>query len=300
MLSKFRTRCRGVIGSVAVQVWLLSSCFSEARAGAAFYGPSGYLSFTNSPFNPGGFQYFHLETFEDGLLNAPGAAVNTGWTVIVGHGNLIDSVDADDGIIDGSGTDAHSLLSGGALSNLVVTFDTNNLGGHLPTHVGVVCTDIGSVLFGQFGVGDVTLMAHDDAGVFLGSITATNLGNGSVLGSGPEATSEDRFFGVSNSSGISSIVLFVNNSVDWEVDHLQYGYQPASSFVPELRIRQSAPNEISLTWSTNAIGFILQESPELPGTNWTTVPITPTLVCDENRVTAALPSGNRFYRLMRP
>jgi len=299
VLSKFRARCRGVIGSVAVQVWLLSFCFSDARAGTVFYGPSGYLSFTNSPFDAPGFEFFYLETFEDGLLNTPGAAVNPGW-VVIGPGSLTDSVDADDGIVDGSGANAYSLLSGGVLSGLVVTFNTNSLGGHLPTHVGIVCTDVGAVSFGEFCVGDVTLAAHDAAGVFLGSITATNLGNGSALGSGPGATSEDRFFGVSNSGGISSITLSINNSVDWEVDHLQYGYQPVSSFVPELKIRQSAPDEVSLTWSTNAIGFILQESSDLPGTNWTTVPIAPTIVCDENRVTKTLPSSNRFYRLMRP
>ncbi len=299
MLSKFRAGCRGVIGSAVVQVWLICFCLSDARAGAVFYGPSGYLSFTNSPFDAAGFEFFHLESFEDGLLNTPGVVVNTGWMVI-GPGTLTDSVDADDGLIDGSGAGGYSLLSGGVHSNLVVTFDTNSLGGHLPTHVGVVCTDVGAVAFGEFCVGDVTLTALDATGGVLGSITATNLGNGAALGSGPGATSEDRFFGVSNPGGISSITLSVNNSVDWEVDHLQYGFQPAGFFVPELRIRQSAPNEVSLTWSTNAIGFILQESPSLSGTNWTTVPIAPTIVCEKYRVIATPSSSKRFYRLLRP
>lgn len=298
MLSKFRAGSRGIIGLVAVHAWLLSFCFSDVRAGAVFYGPSGYLSFTNSPFAALEFEFFHLETFEDGLLNTPGATVNAGWMVI-GPGSLTDSVDADDGIIDGSGVSAYSLLSGGVHSNLVVTFNTNSLDGHLPTHVGIVCTDVGAVSFGEFCVGDVTLTAYDAAGVLLGSIAATNLGNGSAQGSGPGATEEDRFFGVSHPDGISSITLSVHNSVDWEADHLQYGYQTASLVIPELRIRQSAPDEISLAWSTNAVGFILQESSGLSGTNWTTVPIAPTIVYDEYRVaTSSLPS-KRFYRLMR-
>jgi hypothetical protein len=289
-------RLRDSIGFAALQFCFLISCVCSGPAETVCHGPSGYLSFTNSPFNISGFDCFHLETFEDGLLNIPGVTINSGW-VVVGPGSLTDSVDGDDGSVNGAGINGYSLLSGDVRSNLVVTFDPNSLGGHLPTHAGIVCTDIGAVSFGQLGVGDVTFAAYDSNGVLLGSITATNLGNGSVAGSGPEATSEDRFFGISHPAGIASITLTANNSKDWEVDHLQYGYRSVGIAAPELRIRQTAAGEIVLTWPTNANGFTLQESPVLPGTNWITVPFPSVLVDEQNQVTMPPPSGNRFFRL---
>ena len=287
------------MGLVTITLWLWTVCSVAAMAGAVFYGPSPYLSFTNSPFaGMTGFDYFYLETFEDGLLNTPGVTVNSGWLVNV-PSFFADSVDADDGSIDGSGIAGHSLLSGGVQSNLLVTFDSAALGGHLPTHAGVVATDIGNVLFGQFGFGDFTFSARDGDGRLLGSISATNFGNGSSLGNFPDATAEDRFFGVSNPAGISSISLSVNNSLDWEVDHLQYGYLFVSDFAPELRIWQSAPDTVELAWSTNAAGFTLEEAFSLPATNWTSVPTEPTIVDGDNQVTVTPLSANHFYRLRR-
>jgi len=282
-----------------IQLFLGISCVAASNAGVTFHGPSAYLSFTNSPFfDMPGFEYFYLETFEDWQLNTPGVTTSTGWTVI-GQGSLTDSVDADDGIVDGAGDMGHSLLSGGTQSNLVVYFDAQSLGGNLPNHVGIVCTDVGAVLFGEFCVGDVTLEAFDAGGASLGSVTATNLGNGSVLGSGPNATSEDRFLGVANSGGISSIRISINNSVDWEVDHLQYGCLPVVGVsVPELRIRLGAPGEVVLSWPTNAAGYSLQESVTLPSTGWDVVPTPPTIVNGEYQVTISPLADKRFYRLL--
>jgi hypothetical protein len=48
----------------------------DAIAGSV--GPSPYLSFSDSPFNGGSFTYFHLETFEDHLLNTPGVTASPG------------------------------------------------------------------------------------------------------------------------------------------------------------------------------------------------------------------------------
>jgi hypothetical protein len=288
----YKARRLGVIGFTLVKFWLLLLCPLGARAGAVFLGPSPYLSFTNSPFNHTGFNYFYLETLEDGALNTPGVTINNDW-ITTGPGDLVDSVDADDGIIDGSGTNGHSLVSAGTQTNLTLTFNAAALGGQLPTHAGMVCTDIGGVLFGQVGVGDLTFSARDAAGVLLGSVLFTNFGNGSAQGSGAGATAEDRFFGVINPGGISSISLSVNNSVDWEVDHLQYGY-----FVPELRIQNSASDTVVLAWSTNAVGYALQEIPSFPATNWTTVPTPPATVGNEHQVTVTPLSSNRFYRLI--
>jgi hypothetical protein len=41
---------------------------------AVLLGPSAYSSFADSPFAGGSFSFFHLETFEDHLLNAPGVS----------------------------------------------------------------------------------------------------------------------------------------------------------------------------------------------------------------------------------
>ncbi len=267
--------------------------------GTVFYGPAPYLSFTNSPFNTNGADYFYLETFENGMLDTNRASVNGVWHVN-GPGPFTDSVDADDGSVDGSGIAGKSLLAERTETNLTVTFHADNLGGHLPTVAGIVCTDIGDVLFGQPGFGSLTFSARDAADVPLGSVTCTNFGNGSALGNSPGATAEDRFFGVSNPAGISSISLTADNSKDWEVDHLQYGYFAAPELGPELRIQSPAPDTMILSWLTNAIGYTLQETPVLPATNWIPVLIPPAISSNEYQVTVTPLASNRFYRLMSP
>src|SRR5262249_22605979 len=73
-------------------------------ASTRYFGPTPYLSFQDSPFRSGTFTYFYLEDFEDHLLNTPGVAADAGGvtSVIFGPG-YHDSVDADDGVIDGHG-----------------------------------------------------------------------------------------------------------------------------------------------------------------------------------------------------
>ena len=287
-----KVRALSILNFWIVAFCLVFFCSLSANGGSVFFGPSPYLTFTNSTFDMAGFDYFFLETCEDGLINTPGVTLNSGWLVNV-PSLFADSVDADDGVVDGSGIAGHSFLSGGVNTNLIVTFNAAALGGHLPTHVGVVCTDIGNVMFGQFGVGDVTFSAYDATNGLLGSITATNFGNGFFQGDSLGATAEDRFFGVSNPAGISSVNLSVSNSKDWEADHLQYGY-----FVPKLRIEFNAPDTVVLAWSINAVCYVLQETSCLPATNWTTVATLPSYVGNENQVTVTPLSGNRFYRLI--
>jgi len=267
--------------------------------GTVFYGPSPYLSFTNSPFNTNGADYFYLETFENGILNTNRTSVNGTWHINV-PGQYTDSVDADDGSVDGSGIAGKSLLAERTETNLTVTFHADSLGGHLPTEAGIVCTDIGDVLFGQTGFGSLTFSARDAANVLLGSVTCTNFGNGSALGNSPGATAEDLFFGVRNPAGISSISLTANNSKDWEVDHLQYGYFAAPELAPSLRIQQAAPDTVILSWLTNAVGYTLQEAPTLLTTNWIPVLIPPAVFSNEYQVIVTPLSSNRFYRLMSP
>jgi hypothetical protein len=210
-------------------------------------GPTPYLSFADSPFSgAASFSYFHLENFEDNAFT-PGWSANAGWVRAL-PGPLTDSVDGDDGAIDGSGAGGSSFYSGNVASLLSITFDAGALGA-LPTHVGVVWTDVG-LSSPNLGLADVSFEAFDGAGASLGVLGPFVLGDGSAV----SATAEDRFFGVIFSGGISRIELVSAGTVpndivgfdgsgsllpalgstDWEVDHLQYGRAaPVVAAVPE-------------------------------------------------------------------
>lgn len=190
-----------------------------ADANATSYGPSAYLSFADSPFDGLGFSSFYLEDFEDGALDTPGVTASGGF--VVGPGVARDSVDLDDGSINGFGTGGHSYYSN-TLTSLTFTFDAQVLG-DLPTHAGIVWTDVGLGGLPSVFYDDVVFEAFDALGSSLGTIGPVHVGNGHDTGE----TGEDRFFGYSHAGGISKITLYsANGSYDWEVDHLQYGVIP--------------------------------------------------------------------------
>jgi hypothetical protein len=193
---------------------------------ATVIGPSPYLSFADSPFSGADFQYFYLEDFEDGALNVPGVTASGGQ--IWDRGITNDSVDEDDGAIDGYGR-ALALWSGFGVAALTFSFDETTLG-HLPTHVGIVWTDVGWT-WPEFplGYGNVQFEAYDAQGLSLGLSGPVLLGDGMFCGE----TAEDRFFGATHEGGISSFTISMPGqgspgSLNWEVDHLQYGYQSQS------------------------------------------------------------------------
>jgi len=194
-------------------------------ASTTFLGPTPYLSFADSPFNGVSFSYLFLKTYEDGTVSSTGVTTTAG-VVVLGPGPLTDSVDADDGAIDGSGTGGHSLYTNFLLNTIRFSFDAGVLGG-LPTRAGVVWTDVGATVTGT-GFGAVTFAAFGPGGSTLGTLGPFSLGDGNSSG----ATAEDRFLGVINTDGISAIEITMPASVDWEVDHLQYGLDTASA-VPE-------------------------------------------------------------------
>lgn len=181
-------------------------------------GPTPYLALSDSPFAtaPG----LIVETFEDGF-NTAGVSVSGTWH-IVGPGPFTDSVDADDSAVDGAGTAGTSLYSNSSESSVSFTFDAAALGGTLPTRAGIVWTDVGNVGAGGFGTGGVTFSAFDASDQLVGSSGPVLLGDGLVGGS----TAEDRFFGIVHAAGIRRITLSMNNSTDWEVDHLQFSTAP--------------------------------------------------------------------------
>lgn len=193
---------------------LLLAAAGESLA-ATPLGPSPYLSFADSPYAGTGFNYFYLENFEDGVFNVPGVTASTG---VIGYSSIYtDSVDADDGAINGSGTSGHSWGMDVSFGVLNFVFDAQVLG-RLPTHAGLVWTD------SHPGYDWITFTAYDASSNSLGTISAY-LGDGTTLG----GTAEDRFFGYINPGGISRISMSSTNNMTWEVDHLQYGAAP----VPE-------------------------------------------------------------------
>lgn len=235
--------CRyGLLALVCFAVWTVcTTCCADW----IFLGPTPYLSAADSPFPVDGSNpNFFLEDFEDpptdippdfsggGAIDSPGIHVIYGST---GHGL---SVDADDGVIDGSGADGVSATavgvgfsSLGSLYSFDIQFDYGELG-FLPTAVGLVLTD---------GAGFLSGLEVYDAG-----------GNRRDFGTQaidlqPNTTADDRFLGVINSAGISRLsfgktILDASPSDILRLDHLQYGL-----FVPE-------PSSLALLLTACAVG----------------------------------------------
>lgn len=194
----------------------LSLSISPSRAAADFIGPTPYLSQADSPLAAGiAAGTTTLQDFEHGFTNGIDVTASTG--IISYGGPYTDSVDADDGLIDGSGLAGHSWYVENGPTGVTFTFDAERLGG-LPTHVGIVWADgrqSAEVTFEAFGLNSNSL----------GTVVAT-LGDNSIHGT----TAEDRFFGVMDPSGISAILIksvggtpIGGTGAGLEVDHLQYG-----------------------------------------------------------------------------
>jgi len=188
---------------------------ASASAGILFHEPgeSPYLGPEDSPWAAVGhcWDYFHLEDFEDGALSTPGVSISAGDVRFPDPST--DSVDADDGVIDGAGADGHAFFQvnpAGAV--FMISFDDVALG-VLPTHAGVVWTDGNDT-------GMVTFTAYDAAGDVLDSFDAA-LGDGVHDGS----TAADRFLGVEWQDGLSAIEIRASIG-SMEIDHIQYGYAP--------------------------------------------------------------------------
>lgn len=182
-----------------------------APAVASATGVSSYLSFADSPFAGGAYSFFHLEDFEDGALDVPGVTASTGS--VLGPGALTDSVDGDDGAIDGIGAGSSWYVTDDCIS---FTFDASVLGA-LPTHVGFAFTDVGFA-FGAHGFGSLSFAAFDGDGNLVHALGPVAVGDG-LFG---RQTGEDQFFGAVHAGGIARIRIQID-SADWELDHLQFG-----------------------------------------------------------------------------
>jgi hypothetical protein len=201
---------------------LMMVAVSTGPASAALLGPSAYASTADSPFSPfAGFTYFFIENFDDHLLNTPGVSVSPGTVKTSANsgfnGSIIDQVGLAGGCPSGGTTVACDTLFGGGVPGFTFTFDAGVLGA-LPDAVGVAWTD---------GAGTITFEAFDQSGISLGSLIG-NHADGSFSGT----IDDDRFYGATNSGGISKITIS-NSSGGIEVDDLQYGRRGVVSEVPE-------------------------------------------------------------------
>jgi hypothetical protein len=190
---------------------------------AGWYGPTTYRSFADSPF--AGFTYsgyFHLENFEDGLVNTPGLTM----TPVLGGGSVLadgtaSSVDLDDGLIDGTSSGKSYLLGFGSFtisSRLNLTFDPAALGGQLPTDVGFVRV-VGLS-------GDMSINIYDASNSLVSTILHGVTGNPFSY-----TTDDDRFFGYRHLPGISRVEIINPLGSYTQFDHIQYGAFPSP--VPE-------------------------------------------------------------------
>lgn len=167
---------------------------------AEFFGPTPYLSAADTPtgFTDGAT---FVEDFEDGVAD-PRLSFPLGGSVI-GPGGIVDSVDADDGTLDGSGTAGRSFFK---FPPFEVAFSAP-----FPTSAGVLWTDGGTPTDGA------VFEAFGPDGELLGTIGPFTLGDGNNNG----GTSEDRFFGARDAGGISRLRL-THASGGIEVDHIQF------------------------------------------------------------------------------
>jgi len=162
-----------------------------------------------------------LENFEDGSLDY-GIVASAGG--VAEPGFRTDSVDADDGSIDGSGTLGRSWFTPDQGDRAAMTF---TFAAPLPRAAGIVWTDgemRHEVYFEAFGPGMESL------GIL-----------GPFLLAGPEntgETGEDRFFGAKNPDGILALRvtnLETNSLVGGlEIDHIQFQQEPFEVFSGDL------------------------------------------------------------------
>ena len=194
----------------------------QSFAATTFFGPTPYLSTADIPVGfYGAGSPTALEDFEDGTLDF-GIIVTSpsGASVVgMGSGQFADSVDFDDGVIDGDNTGGvgHSNFIGGAGSpqSVLYTFPFPVV------EAGLVWTDgdAGStVIFEAFGPGGS-----------LGTIGPFSLADGPQTGE----TAEDSFFGVKDPAGIIAIKI-IDSSPNgaFEIDHVQYGAAFAVTLSP--------------------------------------------------------------------
>lgn len=226
-------------------------CVPEVSARAGFlFGPRPYLSQADSPFDLSGLgTTMFLEDFEQGVPTTPGIPTEYG-VFVEPPGPLTDSVDADDGVIDGYGNDGYSLRS---QNNHVEGFPTVHVHHWIPLDIdtdalGFTPNVFGFVLTDGPPLASLFVMLMDNERHLLktyawGEPYIEPLFDHSFDG----GTAEDKFFGIYEPEGITFIqvgILTRDETVtSFEMDHVQYGLA-----VPE-------PSTITLSLVASAYWF---------------------------------------------
>ncbi len=203
-----------MLRSLIVAVIVMQSSDLIAAQSQTGWTLTPYRSWADSPFTGILFSYFHLEDFEAGQIVVPGVRLHRGPQILGAKAHqtrFVDSVDEDDGNLDGSGSSGHSLWSADH-ATIRLSFDPDLLCG-LPTHVGVVWTDAAASRDAQ-----VTLAAFDPSGVRLAEVQSVLKADGVITGT----VSEDTFLGVHAPEGIAEVRLS-HRVFNFEIDHLQFG-----------------------------------------------------------------------------
>jgi len=189
---------------ILATLFLSIPAFATPTPAQTYLGPTPYLSKSDSPLR---LTKAALDDLEDGVLDIPGVSFDHG--AVYGPAGNCDSVDADDGAIDGSGTAGHSFFYGAGATGIKFKFDDAVIGS-FPTSAGIVWTDGGAFC-------NVNFEAFDAGGASLGVFGPFAIADGGNAGT----TAEDRFFGIAHRQGISAIKMS-NTSGGIEVDHVQY------------------------------------------------------------------------------
>ena len=136
------------------------------------------------------------------------------------------SDDVDDGLINDAGMSGHTWYFDG-ISSMIFTFSAALLG-TLPTHAGLVWTDLGLANV-RAGSCSVLLEAFDIGNNLLGLIGPSALGDELFAGQ----MAEDRFFGITNGDGIGSVRISLLNSSEQGLDKLQYDATKFAQFAAD-------------------------------------------------------------------
>lgn len=175
-----------------------------------------YKSFDDSGLKAlGDYWPLGLERFEAGKISVPGLTISPGFVLC--DSLYIDSVDEDDGSIDGYGREGCTWYVNAP--KVTVSFDKETLG-YYPTSVGIAWTDIGGGS-PRDGYGKIRFAVYDEIGTMVGErLYEEEVGDGQRTGE----TAEDRLVLVTWYGGIGAVSMTVETSSDWELDHVQWVY----------------------------------------------------------------------------
>jgi RHS repeat-associated protein len=214
--------------------------------------PNNYRQFSDSPWYNFSGSWFYLEDFEDHILNTPGVSAPFGGLVSILYGPTFhDSVDGDDGILDGSGSNGDTFYNPNAFQGIKFVFNQQVLGNY-PTHAGLVYTD-------GYNEGETYYEAFGSNGNSLGirgpfAFPSTTHKGESI---------NDFFLGFYNQGGISAIRIW-NTQADIEIDHLQYGYREPSGNNVAPSVNIGADQTINLPNSANLLAAVTDDGLPVP------------------------------------